>query len=84
MNEVTKTRYDKVKEILDSLPEESLRICQSKNGCACRGCVTSLDIRKSEFVWWLENHYGMKPLSFSIPNANGYLFDEKGYPIGTK
>lgn len=41
------TRYEKVKQIIDSLPEKDRRICP--NGvCACKGCVTSKGIKEHE------------------------------------
>lgn len=83
------TRYERVKKIVESLPEESRRICLNEGkACACIGCITSQGVTKKEFAWWLENHSDLKPLPLSglgISNTGSvYLFDQKGYPIGTK
>lgn len=49
------TRYERVKEILDSKPKEQLRMCPTKGGgCACIGCVEGLGIRESELEWYLK------------------------------
>lgn len=46
------TRYEKVKKILDSLPEKERRICYVE-GCACIGCATSKGVRDHELKLYL-------------------------------
>lgn len=46
------TRYQRIKQTLDALPKQSLRVCESKGPCSCRGCITSLGISKELFEKW--------------------------------
>lgn len=49
-------RYTKVKDIINSLPKDSQRVCPNKNKpCSCKGCVSILGIRDSEFTKWKNN-----------------------------
>jgi hypothetical protein len=49
------TRYQKVKQILDSLRPEDRKICTVKGACACKGCVSSKGIREHELKLYQEN-----------------------------
>lgn len=43
------TRYERVKQIMDSLPEKERRACpmlRKLSACACIGCATSKGISK--------------------------------------
>jgi hypothetical protein len=52
----SKRRYDRVKEQLDNMPIDKLKMCPNKGGCACTGCVNTLDVRSSELKWYKDNH----------------------------
>lgn len=43
-----KTRYEKVKEIIESVRPEDRRMCPSKSACACKGCVSSKGVKEYE------------------------------------
>lgn len=49
-------RYDRVKEQLDNVPKDKLKMCQSKGACACTGCVNALGVRSSELKWYKETY----------------------------
>lgn len=43
------TRYERVKQIMDALPEKDRRVCPQLRkmiACACTGCATSKGISK--------------------------------------
>lgn len=49
-------RKGRVKEQLDNLPTEKLRMCLVKAGCDCTGCVNALGIKSSELKWYKDNY----------------------------
>lgn len=48
-------RYERINEILKSLPKKDLKVCPSKGACACNGCVSVHGIRKHELDSFIKN-----------------------------
>jgi hypothetical protein len=47
-------RYEKLKQILDSMRPEDRRVCPAKGPCACSGCASSKGIKEHELKLYLE------------------------------